>query len=161
MGEAAIMDDSRDSDFSLNGFSLWIHGWERDSADFWDNNWLDITARFDTGGRMGSATVVVLGTVLHATDLEYAANTSAKLAEGLQAVAEFATMEPGFEIKLEALSEGRIGFTLEMVPGVDEMYEYSAKIDQSYLPPAVAALKSMMKRFGPRGERPSAAPDSG
>jgi hypothetical protein len=66
------MDDLGDPDVSLNGFSLWIHGWERDSAEFWDNNWLDITVRYKSSGAMGRATVVVAGTILHSTDLEYA-----------------------------------------------------------------------------------------
>jgi hypothetical protein len=66
-------------------------------------------------------------------------------------------MEPGVDIELEALSGGRIKFTLEMIPGVDERFECSAEIDQSYLPPAHAALKTIMATYGPRGERPSTA----
>jgi hypothetical protein len=151
--------DLGDADFSLGGFSLWIHGWERDSAEFWDNNWLDITARFKSGGQMGSATLLVSGTILHSVDLEQAALSFAQITDTLQGVAEFCTMEPGFDIKLEALTAGRVRFTLEMVPGADELYEFSAEIDQSYLPAAMAALKNIVKTYGPRGERPPVAPD--
>jgi len=148
------MDHLGDPDFSFRGFSLWIHGWERDAVDFWDNNWLDITARFKSGGAMGSAVIVVAGTILHSTDLEYAAKTFAKLNDSLQGSAEFATLDPGFHLKLEARSTGAIGFTVEMFPGPDETYEYSTELDQTYLAPAVPALNTVVKAYGPRGERP-------
>lgn len=154
------MDHLGDPDFSLNGFSLWIHGWERDSAEFWDNNWLDVTAHFKRSGAMGSATVVVGGTILHSVDLEQAALAFAKLNDTLQGVAEFVTMDPGFEIKLEALSAGHVRFSLVMVPDVDELYETSAEIDQSYLSPAVTALQKLLAVYGPRGDRPKEASDS-
>jgi hypothetical protein len=144
--------DDRDPDFELAGFALWVHGWERqESADFWDANWLDITARY----RSSFTTVTVSGTIILSLDIEVALAQITKLNETLSGCATFETTEPGFKLSLKAGSRGQLELVVEITPDVvDEKHEFQAEIDQSYLPAALVGLEGILARYSPRGDRP-------
>lgn len=52
-------------DITLNGLQIWIHGRHPNDEDYWDGNWLNITAHCGSKG----ADVWTTGDILHVPDL--------------------------------------------------------------------------------------------
>jgi hypothetical protein len=68
-------DDPAPPDLAIGHLELWVHRRELPEAhDYWDGNWLNVTARY----RRGASTVAASGAFLHASEIvEFASQCTA------------------------------------------------------------------------------------
>ena len=147
---------SRAPDLRLAGFSLWIHGWEvpnnPEQQDYWDANWLRVTAVYRSPG----ATVTVDGPILQAAELQRFLNGCRSLETTLTGAVEFDSMDPGFRLVLTGNGRGKIELCAQLSADIiTEQHQFEAEIDQSYLPDAIDALEGILRTFAPREGRTS------
>jgi hypothetical protein len=118
--------------FQLGGFSLWVHGWEKEDSN---EDWLDVTARFvspDVGDRNAwfvspVATVTISGSRAEVSDFEAGLSQIENFYGTSADRAIFESTEPGFKIELTTdTQDGDVmNFTVLMTPGFWEEYRYT------------------------------------
>lgn len=135
-------------DFVIGGFSLWVHGWQfEDSNDYDDANWLRITARQKSLG----STVTVNGAIIQAMDLSRFLLEIKELHKTLTGEASLDSHEPNLKVVLETKGLGHIEMTVDITPEhMSQQHRFQSEIDQSYLPDAIAALKAILAVYAPR-----------
>ena len=144
--------DLGEPDLDFAGFQLWIHGREDpDSKDYYDGNWLRITAHCVLSG----ATVWVQGAALMATDI---AGLGAQCEAMLRGDADSASMdplEPMLKISLEAEgSLGHIRTRVEITPDhLAQFHRMEFDLDQSYLPGIVRQCSAIVREYPIRGNK--------
>ena len=132
-------------DIKISGLEIWIHGNEfPDSRDYWDGNWMDITAKCTSK----NACVWVSGNILHLPDLEHLMTTTEKLYETLKGEAELPCIEPELSVKLRASNLGQIFMTVDITPdNLNQEHKFKFEIDQSYLPELISSCKKVLDRY--------------
>jgi hypothetical protein len=135
-------------DFAIGGFSLWVHGWQfKDSNDYYDANWLRITARQKSLG----STVTVSGAIIEAMDLSRFLLEIEELHESLSGEASLDSHEPNLKVVLEAKAFGHVEMIVQITPDhVSQEHRFRSEIDQSYLSEAITALKAILAVYAPR-----------
>jgi hypothetical protein len=138
-----------DPDFSLAGFSLWVHQWQYPAASNYDDaNWLVVTAEY----RSPRTRVVVEGPIVQSFDLRLGLERVRELYRSLEGSATFGSLDPGFEILLEMKTAGQIDLTVDITPDIiGEDHQFRVEIDQSYLPAAIAGLEGILTAYPIRG----------
>src|ERR1043166_7168902 len=98
----------------LDEFQLWVHGYQfPDSSDYWDGNWLRITAHCAASG----ASVWVSGALLRNTDLIGWANQCDALRNGDAVVAALAPLEPELKVTVRPIDQlGHFTVRVEITP---------------------------------------------
>ena len=92
-------------DIKLNGLQIWIHGRQFPNAtDYWDGNWLRITAHCGTHG----ADVWTTGSILHVPDIVRWLADPEQLNRSLSGDANLVPLEPELRVKLAATQLGHI-----------------------------------------------------
>ena len=137
-------------DIQVAALKLWIHGRAfEESQDYWDGNWLRVTAHCAEGG--GSARVH--GSLLHLRELASFTGECVRLHETLQGKAELSCMEPNLGVELSALdSRGTIEVGIRLTPDhLTQQHSFQFSIDQSYLPGIIAGLRKALAKFPIRG----------
>jgi hypothetical protein len=136
-------------DLSIGGFSLWIHGWERDEAGNLDDlNWLVMSARHQSAG-----TTVLVGntSILQSMDLVRFLSALECLYESLSGEAVLEGHESQLKVVLRASPQGSIEMVVDITPDViNEEHRFRTIIDQSYLPETIANLKRILLTYAPR-----------
>jgi hypothetical protein len=137
-------------DIKISGLEIWIHGNQfPDENDYWDGNWMDITARCTSK----NACVWVSGNILHLPDFEYLLVTSQKLYEILKGEAELPCIEPELSVKLKASSLGQIEMTVDITPDqLNQKHNFVFEIDQSYLPNLISSCKKVIDKYKIKGK---------
>jgi hypothetical protein len=134
-----------DPDFSLGGFALWAHGRQfPTSLEFWDWNWLIVSAR----ARASGALVEVKGPILHLTEFEAFASALEKLNRAASGTTRLDCMEPNLGLTVSCNATGHVDLVVSITPNhLDQMHRIRYSLDQTFLGPAVAACKRLMDRF--------------
>ena len=137
-------------DIKISGLEIWIHGYQfPDSLDYWDGNWMEITAKCTSK----NACVWVSGNILHLPDLEHLMTTSEKLYEPLKGEAELQYIEPELSMKLKASSLGQICMTVDITPDhLNQGHKFEFEVDQSYLPEMISSCKKVLNRYKIKGK---------
>ena len=92
-------------DLKIEGLQIWVHGRQSpDAADYWDGNWLRVTAHC---GRNG-ASVFTTGSIIHLSELDRWLVESEELLKNLKGEAKLACMEPALSVTLKSGSLGHI-----------------------------------------------------
>ena len=137
-------------DVEIASLRIWVHGRQfDDSQDYWDGNWLRVTAHCAEGG--GSARIH--GSILHLSEIDRFAAACEVLQSTLRGKAELSCMEPNLGIALSASdSRGTIEVKVRITPDhlvQEHLFRFS--IDQSYLPGITRGLRSVLARIPLRG----------
>src|SRR6185295_10495914 len=83
----------------IGGLKLWVRGRQFPSAqDYWDGNWLKVTARCDSA----SSTVSAAGPIVHLGELVQFLEECERLYESLSGIAKLDCMEPNLSVTLMA-----------------------------------------------------------
>jgi hypothetical protein len=132
-------------DIQISGLEIWIHGYQfPDLQDFWDGNWMDITAKCTSK----NACVWVSGNILHLPDLKHLMTTSERIYKNLIGEAELPCIEPELSVKLKAGSLGQISMTVDITPDhLSQEHRFEFEIDQSYLPELISSCKKVLDRY--------------
>jgi hypothetical protein len=85
MSKADIIPKLGEPDLKMHQFKLWIHGRQfPESTDFWDGNWLNISAYCGESG----ASVYTNGAIVHLSEIEKWLNLCQDLNQKLRVVSE-------------------------------------------------------------------------
>ena len=137
-------------DLEIDGFQLWIHGREfPQSQDYYDGNWLRITAHCGARG----ADVWISGSLLMVTDLVSFGKDCEALAIGSTEKATLNPMEPELEISLERSdSLGHFTAVVDITPDhMDQEHRFEFETDQTYLHRLTSQCQQIAKKYPIRG----------
>lgn len=133
-----------DPDLKINQFKLWIHGRQfPNSNDFWDGNWLNISAYCGESG----ANVYVNGPLVHLSEIEEWLKLCQDLNQKLDGTATLKFTEPNLIFKIE-LEKGSGTFSIYITPDlINQDHWFHFDIDQSYLSSIISDSKIILKRY--------------
>lgn len=146
------VNDEQTPDLKLGGLRLWVHGRQfPDADDYWDGNWLRVTARCDSD----EASVVARGPILHLSELDRWWRKAEQLRQTLAGEARLDCREPNLSIVLKAASLGHLTMEVSITPDhLTQEHWFQFEIDQTYLPPLIVQIRSILETYPPRGEPP-------
>jgi len=136
-------------DIKLGGLRVWVHGRQfPDAIDYWDGNWLRITAHCGTHG----ADVWTTGSILHVPDIAHWLAELEHLNRSLSGEANLVPMEPELRVKLAATQLGHISMEVEITPdNVTQEHRFHFELDQSYLEPVIESCRKIVNDYPVRG----------
>jgi hypothetical protein len=153
-GHKAVTDTSAKlgaPDLKLEGLQIWIHGRQfPDSGDYWDGNWLRVTANCGGNG----ASVFATGSIIHLSELDRWLVETEELLKNLDGDAKLACMEPALSVTLKSGSLGHITMEVSITPDhMTQRHWFQFEIDQSYLPLFVKQCQSILQAYQIKGSR--------
>jgi hypothetical protein len=128
------------------GFQLWIHGRQfPDCTDFWDANWLNVSAHCGEDG----ASVWVTGAILMTTDLDRFATECTRLHQQTADEATLTPLEPNLNISLKPSDRlGHVTMYVLITPNhMSQKHEFRFGLDQTFLPRITAQLSRALEEF--------------
>lgn len=134
----------------IAGFQLWIHGREfPDAANFYDGNWLRVTAHCGSAG----ASIWVQGAVLTVSDVESFQSQCQRLMKETASVASLDSYEPQLKIVIEPIDRlGHLRVRVEITPDhLTQSHRVDFEIDQSHLPAIEKACSAINAAYPVRG----------
>jgi hypothetical protein len=136
-------------DLKLEGLQIWVHGRQfPDLHDYWDGNWLRVTAHCGGNG----ASVFATGSIIHLPELDRWRSEAEVLLKDLNGEAKLACIEPELSVNLKSTSLGHITMEVSITP--DHMIQrhwFKFDIDQTYLTPLIRECQSILERHPIRG----------
>ena len=134
----------------IAGLQIWIHGRQyAESEDYWDGNWLRITAHCGAAG----AEVWVSGAILHLSEIESWLQGLEKMNTNLSGGAALDCMEPELKIEMQIESLGHILMKVEITPdNIKQFHSFEFETDQSYLPILIKNLKEVLGKHTIKGD---------
>jgi hypothetical protein len=135
----------------LEGLRIWIHGRQfEDHDDYWDGNWLRVTAHCGHGG----ASVWTSGSIIHLSEIAYLAASSREMQKTLKGEAKLPCIEPNLYVTLKAGSLGHIKMEVRITPdNMSQDHKFIFEIDQSYLGPLITQCDKVLEAYPIRGDR--------
>jgi len=140
-------------DLKAAGLQLWIHGRQfPDSPDYYDGNWLRVTAHTGATG----ASVWASGAILMVPDLVRWADQCDALAKGESQDAQLAPMEPELKVRIRQVDHlGHLTMQVLITPdNLTQEHSFEFEIDQSYLAGIASQCRSIADAYPVRGEAP-------
>jgi hypothetical protein len=140
------------TDIVLGPLAIKIH--ERSNADaddYWDGNWLVVTASVD----FGNSHVSVSGPIIHLPELRRWSQEVGRLYRTLSGEAELKCMEPNLKVTMSMAKTGALSCKIEITPDPNvEQHVFVVALDQSFLPPMMNSLENAIEAYPIKG-RPS------
>ena len=132
-------------DLQLVGFQLWAHNRQfPNSNDYWDSNWLNVTAHCGAEG----ASVWTNGSILHLGEVSQFLSGLKQIYATLQGEAELPCMEPELNIKLRVTTPGKMDVEVHITPNIaNQEHCFHFEIDQSYLPGAISGCEALLSKY--------------
>lgn len=145
-------DDLGEPDLKIAGFRLWVHRRQfAKSEDFYDGNWLQVTADCSAS----DASVRVRGAILMTTDIAGFGDNCALMHRGEIQSAVLAPCEPELKVSLQADGPlGSIRALVDITPDHQaQQHRFAFEADQSYLPGIVRQCSAIVQKYPVRGRR--------
>jgi hypothetical protein len=126
----------------IGRLKLWVHGRQFPSAqDYWDGNWLQVTARCDSA----SSTVSTAGAIVHLGELVQLLEECERLYESLSGIAKLDCMEPNLGVTLTAKTRGHVDVRIHITPNhMLEKHEFNESLDQTFLPAIISQCREIL-----------------
>jgi hypothetical protein len=142
-------------DLRVAGLSVWVHGRAyEDSNDYWDGNWLRVTAVC----RYPGAWTGTEGTILHLREVMSLLTSCEKVFETLQGDAVLDCMEPNLKVELKSTGLGHLAVEISITPDhMTQSHSYSDQFDQTFLPPIITSCRAILAKYPIRGVAVSGA----
>jgi hypothetical protein len=140
-------------DLRVAGLSLWVHGRAYETAtDYWDGNWIRVTASCRYPGAWTSAE----GTILHLPAVMRLLGGCEKVFETLEGNATLACMEPYLEVEIRSTGSGHLAVRISITPDhLTQSHSYIDELDQTFLPAIIAGCRSILAKYPIRGVAPA------
>ena len=134
----------------VGGLRVWVHHRQfPDSADYWDGNWLVVTAIYRSPASWASAT----GAILHASELLHLLTEAERLYSSLSGTAILPCMEPNLRLEMKGNGRGQIEVEVLITDDhLSESHKYVEQIDQTHLPPLLQACSRVLADFPIKGK---------
>ena len=137
-------------DITFSGLKLWISGRQFPaSSDYWDVNWLIVTACCESPG----AEVWAQGPIIHLSEIQSWLTGLKELNQTVQGEAELACMEPelGAKVILDKLGHGSL--VVHITPDhLHEHHSFTFEVDQSFIPGVIKDLENVLDRYPIKGK---------
>ena len=132
-------------DLVIAGLRIWVHGRQfPQSADYWDGNWLRVTAYC----MYPQSIVRAHGAIIHLGEIVGLLNECENLYKTLNGQACLRCIEPNLGVELTAESGGHINVRLTITPDqLTESHNFTDGIDQTYLLPIISACQAILTKF--------------
>jgi hypothetical protein len=132
-------------DLVVEKLQIWIHGRQfPDATDYDDANWLNVSARYDSG----KSCIDASGSFIHLSEIQLFFDDSEKALQGLVQTIELPTVEPILRLTMELDMLGHIKGTLNITPdSMSEEHTYTLDMDQSYLPGWISQCKAILAEY--------------
>ena len=139
------LEELGEPDLVVAGLRLWVHGRQfPQSVDYWDGNWLCVTAYCV----YPESTVRAHGTIIHLGEVVCLLQECEHLYQTLQGQATLRCIEPNLGVQLTAQNGGHIEVQLSITPDhINESHSFTDSIDQTFLPPIIAACRAILDKF--------------
>jgi hypothetical protein len=140
-----------EADVTIAALRIWVHGRQfEDSQEYWDANWLRVTAHCGAGG----SSVRAHGSFLSLSELASFVAECARLHETLKGKALLPCMEPNLGVELTATNvRGTIEADIRITPDhLTQEHVFRFTIDQSYLPGIMRDIRGVLAKLPVRGE---------
>jgi len=136
-------------DIVMAGLSLWIRKRTHlNSNNYWDGNWLDISACATAPG----ARVEIAGALLCSSDIARFLAQLETLYRDLSGTAKLGDDEPTIMAEMACDRLGHIKLTVNITPDlVTQAHRFYFDLDQSHLPAIMADCQRAMERFPIKG----------
>jgi len=134
----------------LEGLQIWVHGRQfPDAHDYWDGNWLRVTAHCGGSG----ASVFVTGSFIHLGELDRWLIEAQTLQRDLNGEAKLACIEPELSVSLKCIL-GQIAMEVQITPDhMTQRHSFQFGIDQTYLIPLIDQCQSILDEYPIRNSR--------
>ena len=145
-----------DPDLRIAGMRLWVHGRQfPDASDYWDGNWLRVTAYCIYPNAM----VRAHGSIVHLGELVGLLRGCERLNESLKGEAALACIEPNLSVNLRAEWNGAVTVHIEITADqMTERHSFNDMLDQSHLPAIINQCSAILASFPVR--QPESLPAS-
>lgn len=134
------------------GLEIWIHGRQfPDAEDYWDGNWLHVTAHCEAPG----ASIVAQGSFLMVSDIaSFGRECEAMHGEGAK-TAELKPLEEQLSVSLQVSDGlGHISVVVEITPDYyTQTHKFKFELDQSYLPIFMSQCAAIVRDYPIRGKK--------
>ncbi|MGC4072350.1 MAG: hypothetical protein QM760_07515 [Nibricoccus sp.] len=132
---------------AVGPLKIWVHGRQfPDAHDYWDGNWLSVTARCEGAG----SRVQVTDPFIHLGELKKWKEDISVLARTLKGSVELPTIEPTLKVKIADQGTTLGQFSVEIDLGGDhisERHHFSGGLDQSYFAGLLAQLSAILRAY--------------
>jgi|SRR5215469_6751999 len=134
-----------EADFELVDFGLWVHGREfPSSTDYWDGNWLRVTARVETPG----AKVETSGPIIRLPELVSFRDGLQELNKALKGEAHLDCLEPDLDITIKCDSTGHLAITVTITPDhLLQSHRFTLHADQTILDSRIASMNKLLSAY--------------
>lgn len=152
MSEKVTPADLGEPDLKVAGFQLWVHGRQfPQSEDYYDGNWLRVTAHCGASG----ASVWAQGAILMVTDIAGFGDQCAAMLGGDSTSAALDPLEPEMKVLLETGDRlGHVRARVEITPDhLAQAHRFEFEVDQSYLPGIIQQCSAIVREYPIRGQR--------
>lgn len=141
-------------DIRLEGLQIWIHSRQfPNEEDYWDGNWLNVTAHCGTRG----ADVWASGALLHAPDIARWLVALEEMNQSLSGEANLSSLEPELRVELSMKELGQISMRVEITPDhLTQEHHLQFEINQSSLPGLIESCRKVLAKYPIKGK-----PDAG
>ncbi|PYS66814.1 MAG: hypothetical protein DMF69_24965, partial [Acidobacteria bacterium] len=117
--------------------------------DYWDGNWLNVTAH--CGGQ--GADVWTSGAILQVPDLIGWLAALEEMNQTLSGAADLVSLEPELSVELKMNGLGQIQAKVEITPDpMTQQHSFEFELDQSYLESLIASLRSLLATYPVKGK---------
>ena len=138
----------------IAGFRRWIQSRQYpDSSDYYDGNWLNVTAYCSSKG----SNSLVSGPILTTTDVERFFTQVQRLYSEPPGEAALESFEPELRVLLRTVDAlGHIQMIVNITPdNTSQKHEYKFQIDRSYLPSVLTQCRKILDEFPVMGQPPT------
>ena len=138
-------------DITFSGFKVWISGRQfSGSSDYWDGNWLMVTACCESPG----AQVWAQGPIIHISEIQHWLTGLKELNNTLRGEAELACMEPELRAKVTLDKLGHGSLVVSITPDyMNEHHKFTFEVDQSFLPGVIKNLEDGLDKYPLKGKK--------
>jgi hypothetical protein len=127
-----------------------VHGRQfPDSNDYWDGNWINITAYCGAKGVDAWAS----GPIIHLPEIKRWADACEEMNETLSGEAILDCMEPELSVELRMKEAGHISMLVSITPDhLTQEHTFQFEIDQTYLTELVSDCRRVLADYPIRNE---------
>jgi len=129
---------------------IWVYARQfPDAHDRWDGNWLNVVVHCGKDG----ASVWAQGAILDTVAFSHFKDDLDRIYRTLAGFAVLESPEPNVKVRVESSdSAGHLRVRVEITPdNLSQGHWFEFEVDQSYLPPLIEQLDSVLKAFPVRG----------
>ena len=132
-------------DIKIEGLQIWVHSRQFPTEeDYWDGNWLNVTAHCGTLG----ADVWTSGAILHVPDIVRWLAALEEMNKSLSGEANLVSLEPELCVELNMKERGQISMRVEITPDhMTQEHTFQFEMDQSYLPSLIGSCRKVLAKY--------------